>query len=99
MDHIGLLTAIALALAAYRVTRLITADKFPFEPVRMRAEGHPFWGTLLSCPFCVSVWVGGFLAIGHALVGDGVGWLIFVGAMALSGVVSLIASLAPHSFD
>jgi hypothetical protein len=99
MDHIGLLTVITLVLAAYRITRLVVADQFPFEPVRLWAHGRPFWGDLLVCPFCVSVWVGGFLAAGQALVGDGVGWHIFIGAMALSAVVSLLASLAPHSFD
>lgn len=99
MDHIGLLTVVALVLTAYRITRLIVSDQFPFESVRTRAVGHPFWGVLLFCPFCVSVWVGGFLATGQALVGDGVGWHIFIGAMALSAAVSLLASLLPQAFD
>jgi hypothetical protein len=99
MDHIGLLTALVLVLAAYRITRLITADQFPFERVRYWAHGRPFWGDLLVCPFCVSVWVGGFLATGQALVGDEAPWQVFVGAMALSAVVSLAAALVPQAFD
>lgn len=99
MESIGILTVVALVLAAYRLTRLITVDQFPFEPIRNSTQGHPFFGPLLVCPFCVSVWVGGFLAAGHALIGDGWGWQVFVGSMALSAVVSLLAALAPHSFD
>ena len=98
MESIGTLTVIVLVLAAYRITRLITADTFPFE--RIRDEAHGTWlGKLITCPFCVSVWVGGFLAIGQRLVGNGWGWQVFIGAWAISGVVSLLASLAPHSFD
>lgn len=98
MDNIGTLTIITLVLAAYRLTRLVVADQFPFEPLRDRTVGSKI-GYLLTCPFCVSVWVGGALALGQGLIGDGWGWQVFVGAMALSAVVSLIASLAPHSFD
>lgn len=98
MEYIGILTIVALVLASYRLTRLVTADVFPFEPLRERTVGTKL-GYLLTCPFCVSVWVGGFLAGGQALVGDTWGWQVFVGAMALSGTTSLLASLAPESFD
>lgn len=47
----------------------------------------------------MSVWVGMFLSIGQAFVGGGWGWQVFIGAMSLSAVVSLVAALAPHSFD
>jgi hypothetical protein len=100
VDHIGILPLIALVLATYRITRLITADVFPFEPLRLKVQGS---GTkfeyLLSCPFCVSVWVGGFLAAGQGFVGDEWPWQVFVGAMALSATTCLLAALAPHSFD
>lgn len=99
MDTIGILTVLALILAAYRLTRLVTADQFPLGTIRLNAIGKPFWGELLVCPFCVSMWVGGFLAGGQALVGDWWGWQVFVGANALSGVVSVIAVLVPHAFE
>lgn len=99
MGTIGILTALTLILAAYRLTRLVTVDKFPFETVRLNAMGKPFWGDLLVCPFCVSVWVGFFLAGGQALMGSWVGWQIFIGANALSAVVCLCAALLPRSFD
>lgn len=100
MEHIGILAVIALVLAAYRLTRLVVSDEVPFGPLRRRVEGS---GTkfeeLMFCPFCVSVWVGGFLSVGQGLVGDEWGWQVFVGAMAISGVVSLMASLLHQSFD
>lgn len=98
MEHIGILALIALILAAYRLTRLVVSDSVPFEPLRNKAQGTKL-GELLTCPFCVSVWVGGFLAAGQGLVGDEWAWQVFVGAMALSGAVSLVASLAHEAFD
>ncbi len=98
MESIGLLTLIALILAAYRITRLITSDTFPFEKFRLQMHGT-WLGKLLICPFCVSVWIGGGLAVGQGLVGDGWGWQVFIGGWALSAAVSLLAALVPHSFD
>ena len=98
MGSLGTLTVIALVLATYRLTRLVVSDEFPFGGLRDRMHGRWF-GKLITCPFCTSVWVGGFLAAGQVLVGDGWGWLVFVGAMALSAVTSLLASLAPQTFD
>ena len=98
MENIGLLTLIVLVLAAYRLTRLITADTFPFE--KLRFEKHGTWlGMLITCPFCMSVWVGGFLATGQGLMGGEWVWQVFVGSMAISALVSLLAALVPQSFD
>lgn len=98
MESIGILTVIVLVLSTYRLTRLLVSDTFPFEKLRLEAHGTWF-GKLLSCPFCVSVWVGGFLSAGQSVVGDTWGWQVFVGAMALSGAVSIQASLLPETFD
>jgi hypothetical protein len=100
MEHIGILTVIALILATYRLTKLVTVDEVPFGAIRRKIEGS---GSkleyLMSCPFCVSVWVGGFLSVGQGLISDWSPWLMFVSAMALSATTCLLASLAPHSFD
>lgn len=98
MENIGTLTVIVLVLAAYRLTRLVTADTFPFEKLRLQMHGTWF-GKLITCPFCVSVWVGGFLAVGQGLIGSTWAWQGFIGALAISAVVCLMATLAPHSFD
>lgn len=100
MEHIGILTVIALVLAAIRLTRLVVADYMPFGPLRDKASSKGSkLGVLMNCPFCTSVWVGGFLAGGQALIGDEWGWQVFIGAMALSGVVSLLAAYAPQVFE
>lgn len=98
MENIGTLTLIVLVLATYRLTRLVVSDTIPFGNLRTRKVGTKL-GELLHCPFCTSVWVGSFLAIGHGAIGDAWAWQVFVGAMALSGAVSLLASLLPHTFD
>jgi hypothetical protein len=98
VENIGILTVLVLVLATYRLTRLVTSDTFPFEPLRTRTVGSWF-GYLITCPFCVSVWLGGFVAVGQGLIGDTWGWQVFTGAMALSAVVCLLASLAPQSFE
>ena len=98
MESIGILTILVLILAAYRLTRLVVSDKVPFEGLRDRTVGTKL-GYLLTCPFCTSVWVGFGLAIGQGLVGDSGVWQAFIGAMALSAVVSLLASLLPSVFD
>ena len=55
--------ALADALATYRLTRLITEDEFP--PVAHLRErvlerfGPLHWASyLVTCPFCMSVWIG-----------------------------------------
>lgn len=100
MEQVGILAVIALILTTYRLTRLVTADEFPFGPLRRKVEGS---GSkleyLMSCPFCVSVWVGGFLAVGQGLIGDEWGWHVFIGAMALSAITCLLAALIPQTFD
>lgn len=98
MENIGILTVIVLILAAYRLTRLVVADVFPFEDLRTKTVGSKL-GYLLTCPFCVSVWVGFGLVIGQALVGELLGWQIFIGALALSAVICILASLVPQLFD
>lgn len=97
METIGILTVLALVLATYRLTRLIVADKI-FEGLRNRTVGSKI-GYLVTCPFCLSIWFGIGLAIGHAVFGATLVWQVFIGAMALSAVVSLLASLLPDVFE
>lgn len=98
MGNIGTLTIIILTLATYRLTRLVTTDTFPFEKIRNNSHGTWF-GKLIICPFCISIWLGSFFALGQGLIGEKWGWQVFIGALALSAVTSLLASLAPQSFD
>lgn len=45
---------VVLVLAAYRITRLIAVDDLT-APLRDRVHG--WLGELVTCPFCVGVWV------------------------------------------
>lgn len=98
MGTIGILTLLALILAAYRLTRLVVSDVFPFEPLRTKMVGTKI-GYLLTCPFCSSVWVGFGLGIGQLLLGATGVWQVFIGAMALSAIVSIVATYLPALFD
>jgi hypothetical protein len=90
-----------LALAAYRLTRLIGWDEFPLA-VHTRARltgeywiGEEVWydrptlAHLVSCPFCVGWWIS--LACYGAWQGDHKWTLIVLAPLAVSGVVGLIA--------
>lgn len=56
------LAVLVLALAVHRVTRLLVADKIT-EPLRQRLgvtrDGtyRPWLGYLVTCPWCVGMWV------------------------------------------
>jgi hypothetical protein len=47
------------ALAVWRITHLLAVEDGPFDlMVRLRRRaGAGFWGNLLDCFYCVSVWV------------------------------------------
>jgi hypothetical protein len=74
-------------LAVWRVTHLLQAEDGPWNlMVRLRrALGSSFWGKLLDCFYCLSVWI----AIPFAfLLGDGwkewlLLWLAFSGGAIL----------------
>lgn len=80
----SLVEASILALATWRVTSLITWERGPlhvFERIRAAAGirhnewGKPnvipetFWGELLTCLWCCSIYVGAFWAIAFAGLG------------------------------
>jgi hypothetical protein len=53
------------SLAVWRVTHLLNAEDGPGEVfVRLRdVAGEGFWGQLLDCFYCLSVWIAAPLAI------------------------------------
>jgi hypothetical protein len=80
---------IVLAFVVYRVTHLISEEDGPFEiMIKMRvAIGNGFWGTLMDCFFCVSLWVG--LLCSFILIPASIVWQITYG-VALSGAACFV---------
>jgi hypothetical protein len=78
---------LAGALAAWRLTHLLVAEDGPFDiVVRLRrAAGDGFWGAVMDCFYCASLWVAAPLALwlGHGLGGRILLWLAFSGGAIL----------------
>ncbi len=84
---------VAATLATWRVTHLITAEDGPFRLVaRLRlAAGVGFFGELMDCFYCASLWVAAPLA---CWVADG--WMTrLVAWLALSGGAILVERPVP----
>ena len=84
-------------LATWRVTHLITAEDGPWNLVaRLRqVAGAGFFGDLMDCFYCTSMWVALPMAywVGTSWPARGVAWL------ALSGGAILIERLIPDRRD
>lgn len=67
MDFYRLIIGI---LVAWRITHLLFAEDGPWDVIiRLRRQaGAGFWGTLLDCFYCLSLWVAAPLAL---LLGSG----------------------------
>lgn len=84
---------VVATLATWRVTHLITAEDGPWNIVaRLRqAAGMGFFGQLMDCFYCASLWVAAPLAIWVAS-----GWdFRLVAWFALSGGAILLERLVP----
>lgn len=78
-------------LGVWRITHLLGAEDGPFDIlVRLRrAVGNGFWGELLDCFHCLSVWVAAPFAL--CLARDWRQWLLLW--LALSGGACLLERL------
>jgi len=74
-------------LAVWRVTHLLAREDGPGEVlVRLRARlGWGFWGRLMDCFYCLSVWVAAPFApfVARGLVETVVAWLALSGGACL----------------
>jgi hypothetical protein len=74
-------------LAVWRVTHLLQAEDGPWDlVVRLRrAAGSGFWGRLLDCFYCLSVWIAApaALLLGHGWKEWLFLWLAFSGGAIL----------------
>lgn len=76
------------ALAVWRITHLLAKEDGPFDivySIRKKA-GNGFWGKLLDCFYCCSIWVAFPFSVWLS-----VGWAnIFINWLALSGAACLL---------
>jgi hypothetical protein len=75
-------------LAVWRVTHFLSSEDGPWDlSVRLRRHaGEGFWGRLLDCFYCLSLWVAAPFA---AVLGESVGHIVFLW-LALSAGASLL---------
>jgi len=75
-------------LAVWRITHLLQAEDGPWDVIfRIRkAVGNGFWGSLMDCFYCLSIWIA--LPFGIVL-GNSI-WNSFILWMAISGGAILL---------
>ena len=87
-------------LAVFRLTRLVNEDAIT-APLRRWLVGYDGeleegevgrWGYFITCPWCVSIWVGTVVSVVAVLWGDNRVVLIGLVALAASASTGLIAS-------
>lgn len=60
-----LLKYFVIVIVVWRITHLITAEDGPFDLIlRLRKlMGNSFFGKLMDCFYCLSIWIGFFVAL------------------------------------
>lgn len=59
-----------ITLAVWRITHLLQAEDGPWELVFQlrKAMGSSFWGSLMDCFYCLSIWIALPFALVHPFV-------------------------------
>jgi hypothetical protein len=88
----GVFTFVLAALAVWRVCHLLAREDGPADAIARlrRALGEGFWGRLLDCFHCLSLWV----AAPFALLSKPSTIEFFVLWLALSGAACLLERIA-----
>ena len=75
-------------LAVWRITHLLQAEDGPWDLVaRFRVQlGHGFWGRLMDCFYCLSIWIALPIAVG---IGGTVGERLLLWPALSGGAVLL----------
>ena len=94
------LLVVLVVLATFRATRLVNEDEItaPFRRLvcRLDRDMEPGevgrWTYFITCPWCVSIWVGTIVSTVAVLWGDNRVVVIGLVALAASGATGLIAT-------
>lgn len=95
MDDVRAFPFCLCALAVWRIAHLITREDGPFDFVfhLRRIAGSGFWGKLLDCFYCASLWIAFPFAcfLSAHITSRVVVWL------ALSGAASILLKLSERT--
>lgn len=82
---------ILAALTCYRLTRLVTADVIT-QRFRTWVADRSFWASyLISCDWCLSIWIAPFVAAPAILYPDSTLVLIVMAWFSLSAITGLLS--------
>jgi len=81
---------VLLCLATFRLTRLFTDDAITL-PLRSRLEARRFVGYLVTCRWCLSIWLGIPLAVVATLWGDHSVIVAVLAGLSASAVTGLLS--------
>lgn len=87
---------VVLAIVVWRITHLVNVEDGPFDIIikLRKLAGRSFWGKLMDCFYCLSVWTG----LGVALY-SAKGWLeIIILTFYFSGTSLLIEKITNKNF-
>lgn len=89
---------IILALAIYRVTRVVVFEKiFKYFRDFVKANNNPYFmrtlTSIITCPWCAGVWIALIMVIFFFLIPFG---QLLIYLMALSGVASFLVMLSNY---
>jgi hypothetical protein len=80
-------------LACYRLTRLFTADEIT-KPIRIWAHNrNPWAGYLISCDWCLSIWLAPLIAIPLTQWPENPLILVLFASLGLSAVTGLLSTI------
>ena len=93
-DLLNPVALIVLALAVYRITRLITTDHIFDVPRNKLFDKFPpdrsWFGYLFSCNWCMSIWVASLITVPYTIIPAAT--IAFSFLFALSAVAAIIAA-------
>lgn len=94
------LVVVLYVLAVYRGTRLVTTDEFPLfarprEAIRADLRVPDALAYLVTCPWCMSIWIGAALLAGLDLATEHVVPVPLFLLLTASAVTGLIATVEP----
>jgi len=90
---VSALWLIIAMLATYRLTRLVTADEITKGLRGWVLDRSQWFGYLVTCDWCLSVWIAPVPAVAVVAYGDVRAVQVALLALALSGLTGLLSLL------